>query len=115
MREFLLIDIDSAVLESQVFSKGPTVPDDDMGELRMLGDLAYAFKIWIGFGMWPHAVAQLVQRLVKPGVQRRLALAALPATFANMDDVSYGVIQPGQILLVLRKILNPGLTEKNFL
>jgi len=113
MNVHLGIDIDAAILTSQIFNKCPKIEGDDQGELRRLSDLGFAFSIWLGHGLWRQGVVALVDRLVPRGNMRNLALAALPDAFGKVDTEGNGILQPGQALRVLRQVLNPGLTEKS--
>merc|ERR1712118_167038 len=113
MRHYMEVDTPSSVLEAQIFVKCPLVPGDDLCELRFLSDIGYALKILTGYGLWSSGIMQLVRRIVPPGPTRNLALAAIAGAFARIDTAGIGILQPGQTLVLLRDILNPGLTEEH--
>eukprot|EP00746_Dinoflagellata_sp_MGD_P092471 gnl/MRDRNA2_/MRDRNA2_36583_c0_seq1.p1 gnl/MRDRNA2_/MRDRNA2_36583_c0~~gnl/MRDRNA2_/MRDRNA2_36583_c0_seq1.p1 ORF type:complete len:1783 (+),score=289.00 gnl/MRDRNA2_/MRDRNA2_36583_c0_seq1:102-5351(+) len=49
MTTYLGIDIDPATCVSQIFTKCPTIPGDDQGELRKLSDLGFATALFLGY------------------------------------------------------------------
>mmetsp|Transcript_33768 Transcript_33768/g.62134 ORF Transcript_33768/g.62134 Transcript_33768/m.62134 type:complete len:2455 (-) Transcript_33768:115-7479(-) len=102
--------IDADVLKVKVFNPCPLVPDDDNGELRYLHDLGAGLRLWMGYGLWKGAIEQAVKILLPRGKIRILAEKKLSEEFDKLDKTKIGVIQPGQAILLLKRLSHPGLT-----
>jgi hypothetical protein len=110
LRDYMNFCVPADVLANEVFIPCPTIPNDDQFELRYVHDLAAALRLWLGYGLWKGAVAQVVAEVVPRGDKRAMALKIMSAEFDRMDVEGKGVLQPGQALMLLHKLVKPGLT-----
>jgi len=110
LANYLDFDIRKEVLRAQVFNPCPTVPDDDLGELRYAADLGAALHLWIGFGLWKGAVKEVIKQMCPRGAARDMALKLCADEFDKLDIEGTGILQPGQVKVLLHKLLHPGLT-----
>jgi hypothetical protein len=107
---YLNFECNPAILKAQVFTPCAVVPGDDLGELRYAKDLGAALRLWMGYGLWKGAVQQVIKQLVPRGATQSLALKLCPDEFDKLDCYGLGVLQPGQLQVLLLKLLHPGLT-----
>lgn len=110
LQDMLNVQIPDDKLLNEIFAKCPLVPDNDLGDLRFLSDLGAGLRMWMGYGLWQNAVAQLVTLILPRGSIRDRALAALPSEFAKIDTNGKGVVQPAAALVLVHKVAHPGLT-----
>jgi hypothetical protein len=110
LNSYMDCQIPSTSITPLVFTPCPLLPNDDQGELRYLCDLAAALRTWLGYGMWKGAIAQVIDSVLPRGERRTLALKILPAEFDKLDTDGAGILQPGQALMLLQKLVHPGLT-----
>jgi len=110
LKDYMNCEIPADVLKEQVFSKCAWVPDDDLGELRYLKDVSAALRYWMGYGLWKGAIEQTIMYFMPRSQLRRLALQCLDAEFNKLDVGNTGILQPGQAVVLLRKLTHPGLT-----
>jgi len=106
----LQCDIPEGPLKEQVFNPCPTDPEDDLGELRRLSDLGAALQIWLGYGLWPAAINQAVEELLPRGRVLTVAKSILKEEFNKLDPEGLGVLQPAQAVLLMHRLMVPGLT-----
>lgn len=109
MTNMLEIDIPDSSLH-QVFDPCPVDPEDDLAELRKLADVGSALNIWMGYGLWKSAIAEAIGRLVPRGGERTLALKILDEEFEKLDPERLGILQPGEAIVLVYRLLKPGLT-----
>lgn len=93
-----------------IFDPCPKQKGDVLGELRNVCDLASGMYIYFGFGLWPAAMKHVVEHVLPRGVVRNLALAQLREEFDNLDDDGLGILQPAEALVLLNRLVHPGLT-----
>jgi len=110
----LEVSIPADVLATRVFNPCPRVEGDELGELRYLNDLGAALKIWMGFGLWPRGVGLVVDQLLPHGPVRNLAMVMLNDEFAKLDASNIGVLQPAHVIMLLHRLIHPGLTNHGF-
>lgn len=96
-----------------VFTGCPGKPGDVSGDLRSVQDLGAAMYIWMGYGLWPKAVEQIVEHFLPRGPMRSLALSMLQDEFTKLDTRGVGVIQPAETIALIHRLMNPGLTCDN--
>lgn len=110
MMTALKVDIPEDVLKEQIFTPCPKDPNDDLGELRRLTDLGVALQTWLGFGLWPTAISAAVDELLPPGRVLTVAKGILQEEFNKLDADGLGVLQPGAAMLLMHRLMVPGLT-----
>lgn len=66
--------------------------------------------IWMGYGLWPKAVEQIVEHFLPRGPMRSLAMSMLREEFTKLDTRDVGVIQPAETIALIHRLMNPGLT-----
>eukprot|EP00929_Paragymnodinium_shiwhaense_P118298 TRINITY_DN90234_c0_g1_i1.p1 TRINITY_DN90234_c0_g1~~TRINITY_DN90234_c0_g1_i1.p1 ORF type:complete len:2393 (-),score=652.37 TRINITY_DN90234_c0_g1_i1:359-7537(-) len=103
------VEIPDAVLENQIFKPCPTDPLDDLKQLRNLDDLGYALYVWMGYGLWPNAVSQCLEVLLPAGPVLNMAKTLLKEEFAKLDPKGLGILQPVEVIGLLKSLCKPGL------
>jgi len=109
MVDMLGVDLPDTTLHA-VFGPCPKDPDDDKGELRFLHDLGAALLTHLGYGMWKDAVRFVVMDFIPYGPRQSKALEKLDEEFQEMDVSGRGFLQPGEVVLLVRRLAVLGLT-----
>lgn len=109
MVDMLGVDLPDATLQA-VFTPCPKDPEDDKAELRCLHDLGAALLTYLGYGLWKDAVRFVVMDFICPGPRQSKALEKLDEEFGKMDHSGRGFLQPGEVVVLVRRLAVLGLT-----
>jgi len=110
MQSLLKCDLPEGPLLAEVFTPCPKDPEDDLGELRRLSDLGGALFTWMGYGLWPGAVEVALTEVMPRGRVQTVALSMLDEEFKALDPEGLGVLQPAEAVVLLHRLVAPGLT-----
>jgi hypothetical protein len=108
--DMLKVEIPKDVLQAKVFAPCPLVKDDDLGELRVLADLAAGLRMFMGMGIWQGGVGQIIDLIMPRGPLRSMAQTSLPSEFTTQDTEGQGILQPAQAVMLVHNLAHPGLT-----
>jgi len=110
INDMLKLDLPEEKLKAEVFGKCGWCKGDENGELRYLSDLGAAMKLWMGYGLWCEAIADMIKQILPRGPVQNKALQVLPDEFKKMDSRETGILQPAQAVVLIHKVAHPGLT-----